>query len=924
MKPRILIVDDKPENRLAVCSILDGMEADLVECHNGMAALERVLEEDFALILLDAHMPEMDGFEMLQLMASVERTRRLPIIFLTAIHKDEQHIHHGYHLGAVDYMLKPFNPTILRGKVAVFLDLYRQRELIRQQAADLERQRHRLQLFHDLTGRLDDELMIFDAADGRLLEANQAALDRLGRQPGNFPSAGHIRDAGVLTAAGDDDWETLIGQLRQDGSRKVERDNRLPGGAERITEANLQLTQLEGRDYLLVVVRDVTRRRLTEQALQTARDEAHAATRAKSRFLAGMSHEIRSPMNAVIGMTSLLLESPLDAEQRQFARMVLESAESLLDILNDILDFSKVEAGKLSLERIPFALQEVFEKAGDTLALQAHKKGLELILDLHPALPNPLLGDPVRLRQVIINLLNNAIKFTPRGDVVVAAAPLADPPHDDGHRFHLHCRVTDTGIGIEPGNLERIFDSFTQADDTTSRQFGGTGLGLAISRELVRLMGGRLWVESQPGAGSTFHITVPFDPAPPVPGTAPARSDPVPWVDRPVLLLEQNPTARRVLSDMLTRLQVRVTAPASLAEATDLLPPPGSLVAAPFDILLVSFPAAPLPDDPLPDFLGRAGQLALCLAVLLPANQRPAALPQWGRFTPRHRLIKPVKPAQLEWLLADQFAPTPVPDRIPAGPPVLRRNLDAKILLVEDDPGNRLVATRFLVNAGCRVTEARDGLEALNRLAREDYDMVLMDVGLPGMDGLEALRRIRGGELPEVPADIPLLVVSAQVMEEEKKRFLQAGADGFLAKPYLRAQLLGKVTEMMDLQAERIRQRLRNHQPVISAPAPARPPGDLPTSGMEIAAGLTDLMAHLSQALEQAAFPVVEELGLAIRQTAHHHQADFLRYHAFRLVVAARSRLPDHCREHLTALQRELQRLASGESPPDRSWSPPS
>jgi CheY-like chemotaxis protein len=651
-KFNVLIVDDRPENLLTLEGILENENLNIIKASSGNEALAIMLEHNISLVLMDVQMPGMDGFEVAEIMRSNDRTKFIPIIFITAISKQRQHIFKGYESGAVDYLYKPLDLEILQSKIKAFIDFFQHKDAL------------------------------------------------------------------------------------EETTRKLSKS---------IAELN--------------------------EAKQIAED----ATTAKSAFLATMSHEIRTPLNGIIGMADLgLMDDEIGPQQRERLMDIKTSGESLLEIINEILDISKIEADKLELEEIEFSIRELIEKIVNLLSVKIFQEKLEFVCDIDPDIPDILIGDPLRIRQILINLLSNASKFTEEGTVSVRVKMLE---HIE-EQISLEFAIEDTGIGIPEEKQQQLFDSYTQADTSTTRKHGGTGLGLNISQKLVNMMGGKISVSSTPGLGSKFYFRLNM-----ITGNQKEK----PWelhLKQPndsykVLVIDDHEQSAKVITRLLDHWGLQNVYTSDCNKCSDLLNQHN------FDLILIDFYLKNKNGVEVAEELKKQNSLKPDTAIILlspsKANIEILKLKKAQKY---EFLTKPVLQNDLRHLLITLFGSKEQireeESKLPAEIKPPEKPLE--ILVAEDQIINRKIVVQLLEKKGWKVKAVENGKIALDEACNSKYDLILMDVQMPEMDGFEATREIRVFEIDK-DYHTPIVAMTAHAMKGDREKCLAAGMDYYITKP---------------------------------------------------------------------------------------------------------------------------------------------
>ena len=701
-KPTILVVDDEPKNLLAVRRILESVDVIVEEANSGQEALRKVIHHDFFLILMDVQMPDMNGFETASLILENNQSSNIPIIFVTAVSKEERFVHQGYESGAVDYVYKPLDPQVLCSKIMVFRELWIQRIAHRESSIELE--------------QLNKQL---------------------------------IKISKTLKATN--------GQLRH----------------------------------------ELKEHELTELALRSAHNVADEANQAKSEFLANMSHEIRTPLNAILGMNHLVLQTELDDHQRNYLHKIQVSSDNLLNIINDILDYSKIEAGKLGIEKISFQMDNVLQNLTDLMVIKAEQKNIELVVDCDTNIPLELMGDPLRIGQVLINLVGNAIKFTEQGEIVISVKQ----KRAENGNITVYFEVRDTGIGISSEQMQQLFQPFTQADSSTTRKYGGTGLGLVICCRLVELMGGQIDVESREEKGSIFYFTLPF-----------ARQHQKKRFQLPTeklkalrfLVVDDNDVARSILITMLNSFGFQSYSVASGQQAIDELNRASS-VKQPYDVVLMDWKMPKMDGLEASQLIKNNTALSHIPLVIMVTSNCNDNLRNKAKNIIDGFLLKPLTPSLLFSAIMQALGITKIIDNQKTKLPVnlgieqVTNIKGSKILLVEDNEINQEVATELLQLAKFDVEIACNGQEAVQKLMQHlpgsketTFDAVLMDCQMPVMDGYESTWKIRSNPLF---ANLPIIAMTANAMTGDRERCLASGMSDYITKPINPQQLYAKLAE---------------------------------------------------------------------------------------------------------------------------------
>jgi two-component system sensor histidine kinase/response regulator len=780
----ILYVEDDPGLARLVQKKLQraGYVVDIAS--DGEQGVAKFEADSYDLMFVDQNLPVYDGLEVIRTLGS--KGILPPTIMITGT-GDEKVAVEAMKLGAGDYIVKDVGAGYIELLPSAIEKMLRQHRAIEEKRQAEEALRKSEERFRKLFEQSNDAIFIHQA--GRITDVNQRACEMLGYSKEQlltmdisdlYPQEGFTESSKkIATPQGLNSIESIL----------FETVFRKADGTVVAVEISSGIIDRE-KKIIQGIARDITERKRTEAELQKAKEEAETANRTKTEFLASMSHEIRTPMNAIIGMADLLLETPLTPEQQQYVQVFQSAGENLLTIINDIIDISKVEAGHVQLETIAFDLIDIIEKICDVMAVRAHEKGLELVYSAMPDVPTDLLGDPTRLRQILVNLIGNSIKFTEKGEVFLQ---IKRQGIKNGN-VELLFSVRDTGIGIAPEQIDTIFEAFTQADSSITRKYGGTGLGLAISKQLVELMGGHISVESRPGQGSTFSFTAQFA----------IQTEPKGHIEKialdmkgvKVLVVDDNETNRMILRNTLSKLGAIIieadNGEHGLAEFKRAME-----TSDPYQLALIDHRMPGMDGFELAKHIKETmGNIKNTAVMMLTSDNRSGDRELCKEFDITFYLVKPVKKAELLAAIATIMGrkTEPIVGKIPEARAVdLTKIRSLNLLLVEDSADNRLIIRAYFKRASDHIDIAENGAIAVEKFKAGKYDLVLMDVQMPIMDGYTATREIRKWEQEQGRKQTPIIALTAHAMKEDVQRSLDAGCTDHLTKPIKRATLMEAV-----------------------------------------------------------------------------------------------------------------------------------
>jgi PAS domain S-box-containing protein len=778
----ILIVDDEPVNLQVLKNQLSLKNFRVIQAGNGLEGLKKLKEHpEIDLVLLDVMMPKMSGYEVCRNIRKEYSIYDLPVILLTAKNHTTD-IVTGLKLGANDYLAKPFNKDELLARVQTLLTL---RKSVQENRKYIQREQE--QLLQYIINNTPS-MIYARKPDGTYLLINEEFEKVFGKKKeevvGNHLNQVH-HDQEIVAGIINTDSQVL-----QSGQIISQEDRLILGNEEKnyltvkfpIFNLDRQIQAVGGISTEITEMKQNQQKILNlNRELQKAKEKAESATKAKSDFLANMSHEIRTPMNAIMGLNHLIQKTELSPKQRDYVGKINKSSQSLLGIINDILDFSKIEAGKLNMEKIPFDLEEVFETLSNVTAFKAQDKDIELVMALNHGVSRKIMGDPLRLGQVLLNLTNNAIKFTEKGEVVVSAEEVSSG--DDSVKIRFSVR--DTGIGLTGEQQDKLFQSFSQADTSTTRKYGGTGLGLAISKSLVEMMKGEIGVESEAGKGSTFYFTADFE----LGEESTGRNYVIPGEirDLKVLVVDDNETCREVLAGYTRDFHFQVETLRSGKEAFEELKKNEQSGEPAYDLILLDWKMPEL--DGLQTVRKIQDEISgnyIPKIIMVTGYGREEIMDQARELQLEGFLLKPVNQSLLYDTIMQVFTPEDGKKqqdwKQEKKPEDLKKITGAKLLLVEDNAINQQVARELLEDEGFWVEIAGNGKEAVDKVVEQEgrYDAVLMDLQMPVQDGYEATRKIRQDQRFQT---LPIIAMTADAMSGVREKVLDTGMNDYISKP---------------------------------------------------------------------------------------------------------------------------------------------
>jgi two-component system sensor histidine kinase/response regulator len=784
---RILYVEDDPGLARLVQKRLQRVGYVVDIAADGEEGIKKYEGDSYDLMFVDQNLPVYDGLEVIRILSS--RNMLPPTVMITGT-GDEKTAVESMKLGASDYIVKDTGAGYLELLPSVIAKLLQQRRAVEEKQRAEEALRESQQ---ELQTLMDASPIGVCWADmqGNIQYNNRKFKELFGYTVEDMPTIAEWRRQAYPDPAYREQIPSLVDLLTEAQKQGKEADpievavTCKDGSTRHVMQAGAFAS-----NRILAIYSDITERKKMEVELRQAKIEAEAANRAKTEFLASMSHEIRTPMNAIIGMADLLLETELTPEQEQYVQVFQSAGENLLNIINDIIDISKVEAGHIQLETIDFDLNEIIEKICDVMAIRAHEKGLELVYNLMPDVPIDLLGDPTRLRQILVNLVGNAIKFTEKGEVFIHI----ENKTLTKETVELLCSITDTGIGLTPEQIETIFDPFTQADSSITRKYGGTGLGLAISKQLVELMNGHIKVESKSGHGSTFSFTAQFGiQTNPQEHTQKATLD---MKGVKVLVVDDNETNRMIVRNSLSKLGANITE-ADCGESGLAKFKRAIKAGNPYQLALIDRRMPGMDGFELAQHLKESmGNIKNTAVMMLTSDNRGDDFALCKELDIAFYLVKPVKKADLLEAIASIMGRKigPVAGKIPEAKPIdFSKTRSFNLLLVEDSADNRLIIQAYFKRASDHIDIAENGAIAVEKFKSGQYDLVLMDVQMPVMDGYTATREIRKWEQEQGREETPIIALTAHAMKEDAQKSRDAGCTDHLTKPIKRATLMEAV-----------------------------------------------------------------------------------------------------------------------------------